>query len=63
MEINLESFTEREKSMFRIYKQCVAEYYDYLPEKAEEYAYAKILQNRELAKMLRDPKSEYYFPY
>lgn len=52
-----------EKVLFNYEKKFWIELLKFSDAEAEEKAYQKIINIRDMSKKLSDPKSKYYFPY
>ena len=52
-----------ERVLYKYEKKFWIEEAKFSDAEAEEKAYQKIINTREMSKLLSDPKSKYYFPY
>lgn len=61
--ISHSSLNGAEKVLFKYEKKFAIEFLNMTDEQAEQKAYQKIINVREMNKQLSDPKSKAYFPY
>jgi hypothetical protein len=61
--INHDSLNGAEKTLFKYEKKFAIEYLQMTEEQAEQKAFEKIANVRQMSKELSNPKSKAYFPY